>query len=442
VDKESVRQVKRTERVVATAIIAIGAFAVTGALGVALPVAGIVAGAMIGLTVVFFTASSEPALIAVLSMPLLCLVQRLGGPIDLSVGDAALFVVFLVMAFLGPRPMSPILRAIIWLTVIYQATTVFTVIIHPYPANFVEWLHAWLLVAGAILVGWAAARRGYAPAALTLLILTAAAISLLSIGVAAGRFVTAGTLEEVYLYWPFFMHKNVIGTLAAFSAVVVYARPPWLRWPNWATTLMFIVMCGGMITSQSRQALISVVVAVVFIVLRSSSMSARSRAVLLPMFAAVVVAGLTVAAQFSEANKFNSVYQRLDWYAQSTDVWQMNPWFGMGLRWWYTGILAEEFQPPQAILEQLSSTGIVGLIGFVIMFGGFMMILWRRLPPEYGTLAVAMVLTRMVQGQLDQFWLTVQVSVPLIIVGICIGAYDHAAPDPGHKDNVAVVVLD
>ncbi|MCL2424168.1 MAG: O-antigen ligase domain-containing protein, partial [Micrococcales bacterium] len=273
-----------------------------------------------------------------------------------------------------------------------------------------------------------------------LLILTAAAFSAIAVVISANRFITEGVLEEVYLYEPFDMHKNVIGTLAAFSALVVYARPPWLRWPRWATTAMFLLLFGGMLASQSRQALISVVVAVVLIVLRDASMSARSRAVLLPMFAAVVAVGLTMGAQFSEGNKFNSVFQRLDWYAQTTEVWQMNPWFGMGLRWWNTGLLAETFQPPQAILEVLSSAGILGLIGFVIMFGGFMTILWRRLPAQYGTLAVAEVLCRVVQGQLDQFWLTVQVSVPLIIVGICIGAYDHAGPEPEPQDEAVVVV--
>ncbi|MDR3068580.1 MAG: O-antigen ligase domain-containing protein, partial [Cellulomonas sp.] len=131
---------------------------------------------------------------------------------------------------------------------------------------------------------------------------------------------------------------------------------------------------------------------------------------------------------------------RLDWYAQTTEVWKMNPWFGVGLRWWYTGLLSEEFQPPQAVLEMLSSAGIVGLVGFVVMLGGFMAVLWRRLPAQYGSLAVAMVLARIVQGQLDQFWVTVQVSIPLVVVGICVGAHDHANP-PGRRRDV-VVVLD
>jgi O-antigen ligase len=168
------------------------------------------------------------------------------------------------------------------------------------------------------------------------------------------------------------------------------------------------------------------VVAVVLIALRTSSMARRSRAVVIPVFAAVVAVVLAVVAQFAEGNAHNSVYQRLEWYADSTEVWKNNPWFGAGLRWWYTGLLREEFQPPQAELEVLSTAGVVGLIGFVIMLVGIMWVLWYRLPPEYGTLAVAVVLARVVQGQLDLFWIALVVSLPFLIAGVCVGAHDHA----------------
>jgi len=421
---------RRTEVAASMVVVVIGSLALIAALGVVLPVAGVVAATVLGLAAVLVAARSEPVALAVWSMPLLLSVQRLGGEdASLSMSDALLFVLFWVVALLGPRPLSPVLRSLMWLTVVYQAATILTVLVNPYPSNLIEWFHTWLLTAAAILVGWAAGVRGYATKALTLLILTTAAISVLTLAAVAQMVAQGGlgAVVEVYLDWPWAMHKNVIGTLLAFTAIVVYARPPWLHWPRWATTPMFWLLSAGMAASQSRQAIISVVVAVVLIALRQSSMARRSKAIVVPVFAAMVGVMLMVVAQFSEANAFNSVYQRMDWYAQSTDVWLMNPWFGMGNRWWYTGLLNEEFQPPQAILEVLSTTGIFGMIGFVIMLGGFMVVLWYRLPPEYGTLAVAVVLARVVQGQLDQFWVTVQVSMPLLIAGICVGAYDWAA---------------
>ncbi len=44
--------------------------------------------------------------------------------------------------------------------------TLFTVVANPYLLNAVEWFHAWLLVAGALVVGWAVGRAGYARAGL------------------------------------------------------------------------------------------------------------------------------------------------------------------------------------------------------------------------------------------------------------------------------------
>ena len=43
---------------------------------------------------------------------------------------------------------------------------------------------------------------------------------------------------------------------------------------------------------------------------------------------------------------------------------------------------------------------------------GTIVVLWK-LPPVYGTLGAAIVLSRMIQGQFDLFWTAVQVSDPL-----------------------------
>ena len=40
-----------------------------------------------------------------------------------------------------------------------------------------------------------------------------------------------------------------------------------------------------------------------------------------------------------------------------------------------------------------------------------------------------MILSRLVQGQLDLFWVAVQTSVPFLIVGICLGAQGRELAD-------------
>ena len=105
-------------------------------------------------------ATVEPAAVPLLCLPLLLVVSRVGGAgIDLSVSDAALAAATLVTV-VTPRPFSPALRNLLWLSALYQFATLFTVVAHPHAANTVEWFHAWMLVSGALLVGWTIGRSG------------------------------------------------------------------------------------------------------------------------------------------------------------------------------------------------------------------------------------------------------------------------------------------
>lgn len=133
----------------------------------------------------------------------------------------------------------------------------------------------------------------------------------------------------------------------------------------------------------------------------------------------------TTSAQLTDGNEFNSANQRLAWYADSLRLWQDQPFFGAGLRWWTTGRTSYGFQPPNAELEVLTSAGAVGLVGFLVLFVGVLVVLWRA-NPAYGTLAFCVVLGRFVQGQLDFFWVAAQVPMPFVVAGICVGALARA----------------
>jgi hypothetical protein len=92
---------------------------------------------------------------------------------------------------------------------------------------------------------------------------------------------------------------------------------------------------------------------------------------------------------------------------------------GHGLRFWTVG-RGLGYQPPNAELEVLASAGVVGLLGFLALVVGTVVILWR-VDPVYGTVAVAVVLSRLVQSQLDLFWVAVQTSVPFVVAGVALG---------------------
>ena len=68
-----------------------------------------------------------------------------------------------------------------------RSCTLFTVVTNPYTANAVEWFHAWFLTGGALIVGWAVGRAGRGAVALTLLLVASCVIAVATIaqGVAA-----------------------------------------------------------------------------------------------------------------------------------------------------------------------------------------------------------------------------------------------------------------
>ncbi|MEU2201898.1 O-antigen ligase family protein [Isoptericola sp. NPDC019482] len=387
----------------------------------------------------------EPAALPVLAIPLLIVVRRVGGGgVDLSLSDFVLFCAFWVAILVGPRPFSREMRALLWLSAVYQVSTLFTVVANPFPANTVEWFHAWLSVGGAVVVGWAVGRSGYARPALTAFLGACTLLALVTCGTAAAQLLHGDT-GPVYISFPYDMHKNFVGNVLAFGAVVAYVRPPWLRWPRLFTYSAFWLCAVGVVATQARQALIGLGVVVVAASLRRASGVRHSRWILVAVLPAAYYVVSLVAEQLTSTNQHNSAQQRLDWYQQSLSVWSEHEWFGVGLRWWTAGRTDFAFQPPNAELEVLTSAGTIGLLGFLVMMLGSMIVLWR-VDPAYGTLALAVVAMRFVQGQFDLFWVSVQVSVPFAVAGICLGALaqtQHRAASPparlAHRSRTAVV---
>ena len=360
-----------------------------------------------------------PLAVALMAMPLMLVTERAGfGGTDLSVSDVALAAAFGTVILLGKRPYSAPLRWMLWLNFLYQFATLFTVILNPFAANTIEWFHAWLLVSGALIVGWALGRAGYARLALLLIVAGSAVIAVGTI--AAGVLQYAhGNLGPVYPSWPFPMQKNFAGTTLAFAAVIAYVNPVWMEWSKRWARFSFWLFCIGIVMTQSRQAVIGLIVAIVFIAMRKGS-GGHSRFVLVLIIPGIWIVVAMVLGQLSSDNQFNSTHQRIDWLRQMYAWFKLSPVVGHGLRFWYQGGWAN-FQPPQAEVEVVTESGIVGLAAFIVMWVGMLVVLWR-VNPLYGMLAFAVTLSRIVQAQFDLFWVASSVSVPFVIAGICLGA--------------------
>jgi hypothetical protein len=235
------------------------------------------------------------------------------------------------------------------------------------------------------------------------------------------------------------LHKNAIGCICGLAAGIAYARPPFARWPTLFAQVNFWIAIGGILVAQSRQALVGLAVALVIITLRTqgSSKERRSKIILLAAVPALAIVAILVRSQIQTGQEYNSFFQRVDWFKKSIDIWQSDPLFGVGLRWWYTDRYVEKFQPPNVVMEQLSTAGIFGLVGFVIMIVGCLVVLWR-IETAYGVVAVTVLLNRLVQGQLDLFWVAVQTSIPFLVAGIALGALARDKPElpPGMRELV------
>ena len=376
---------------------------------------------------------TRPLAILLLAMPALLVSLRVGlGGGDLTVSDAALAAAFAVAVLLGERPYSRPLKALLWFNAGYQFATLLTVIVHPFVQNTVEWFHAWLLVSGALVVGWAAGRAGYARFAFTALL---AAGLVLAVGTVVTGVVqyAQGDFGAVYPSIPWPLHKNFVGTTLAFLVLVAFVNPRWANMSRGLVRVSFWVMLIAIAMTQSRQAWIGLAVAFIIIALRRGGHRGLAVLIAIP---AVWVAIVMVIDQVNSQNQYNSVFQRLNWFKEVVHYWRLDPILGHGLRFWYVDPDLP-YQPPQGVLELLASVGVVGLVAFAIMCVGTLVVLWR-VNPQYGTLAVAVVLSRLVQGQFDLFWISVAVSLPFVIAGVCLGALarDESDPSSGRGDLV------
>ena len=193
-----------------------------------------------------------------------------------------------------------------------------------------------------------------------------------------------------------------------------------MRWPRLLALGVFGLCVGGMVFTQSRQAIIGLAVALAVVVLRSDDTRKRSKVIVFAGIGGLALVATMVRDQVQSGNQFNSLFQRISWFQDSVEVWLTDPIFGAGLRWWYTDRFSTRFQPPNAEVEVLTTAGLLGLGAFLALIVGSLVVLWR-LPPVYGTLALGVVLSRFVQAQFDLFWVAAQVSVPFLVAGVCLG---------------------
>jgi len=353
-----------------------------------------------------------PMLPVLLAVPATFLVLRVGGggnENSLSLADAILLVATVIalplMRWSGARR----LKQLFVLVLIYQASTLFSIIDHPNRYDIAEWFHQLLLVAGSAIVGYVIADRGCAKQALSMFLVVAAVLSIWAAAELAVHGFSGPNL-------PGGLQKNFLGDLFVAAVLIAQIKPDWSglrgRWVQWAKYICLL----GVVASGSRQSMIALITVVGVVYLRQRGPRKRSKVLVAALFPAAVVAYVTIVRQLS-STRINSLSIRLLSYHQSLALWQQSPIFGFGERFWYTGLYGPVIQPPNAEISMLATGGIVGLFGFLVLICGSLRLLWR-LPAAVGTLAFAVLLARVVDGQFDIFWVSASGSLPWIIAGM------------------------
>jgi hypothetical protein len=391
--------------------------AVAGVATAANPLAGIV---VAGLVLAFGLFVVDPILVAVIVLPGSILIQRVGGAsTNLSVADLLVFVAAFVCLFhvewSRATHLKRFLRGIVW----YQAVLLLVVVAHPFKGDIIEWFHRFSYLAGSALVGWVVGYRGRARQSYRIYLWGAAALALLAIEhSAASGFHPAQ-------WGPY--QKNAIGSVMWVAAVVAQLNPPWVGIAKVEARIIEVLCLLGLLASQSRQAGILLVVALVAAVLINSDIKSRFKTLIFIGVPALALVYYSLSVMIQNNPQFNSVAIRFGQIGAAIHVWHTSPVLGLGMRFYNLPQYVFVTPPPNSLVDNLASTGIVGSLAFLFLVFVTMRSM-NGLPRVYGTLGLVILLGHYVDGLFDTFWIGGLSIPPFVIAGISLGVAD-ADPD-------------
>jgi hypothetical protein len=379
----------------------------------------------------------DPTLVLVVAVPGTLLVQRLGGggqgsSIDFS--DVVLILATLIALPAVNWERARYLGAAVGWAVLYEAVLLLSVVDNPNSHGIIEWGHRLFLVAGAMVVGWVIATNGRAKQAVRLLLLGSILLALFTLEHAV-------TLHFQPAQWGAYQ-KNYIGSMMWMAVALAHLNPPWARLSVRLARVTKYLCLAALFATQSKQAIIALVVVIFVATLRLRSLRRRSKAILLALGPLVVFSYVVVVAQLKkyEHHGYNSIKERSIAYTVALHVWHLNPLLGQGPRWWYLVHFNGDIQPPNILLESLTESGVIGSIALIALIVGVVVLL-ARLPRQVGTIAMIFVLGRAVEGIFDLYWSSANGALPWLVAGMALGVADAARvhrPSTGWKAHLSL----
>ncbi len=406
----------RIERLVARSSSWAAVVAVAVVVGVAIAVRPAVGLVLAGLVLLVGVLVADPVLLAVIVLPGALLIQRVGGAsLNLSVADLLVFLGAIVCLFQVKWSEAPMLRRFLVVIVWYQAVLLLVVVAHPFRGDVIEWFHRLSYLAGSVLVGWVIASHGRARQAVRLFIIGSTVLAVITIE-------HAFTLHFHPAQWGVYQ-KNAIGSVLWLAIAVAQINPPWIALHRTEARIAKYVCLLGLLATQSRQSAILLLVAVGTAVLLNPEVRRRSKLVLLAAVPLLTIVYYSLELAARNNPKFNSVAIRFGQIGAAIHVWHLSPILGLGMRFYNLPQFVTVTPPPNVLVDNLASTGLLGSAAFFLMVIFTLRVLYA-LPRVYGTLGVAILVAHYVHGLFDTFWIGALSIVPFVIVGLTLGMSD------------------
>ena len=380
---------------------------------------GLIIGALVGAVGVLVT---DPLLVPVAAFPATLLIQRVGsGGSGSSVSISDLMVLF-ALAFALPKvhwEKAGTLRRALVPAAAYEALVLVTVIVHPNSHDSLEWAHRLVMLLGSLVVGWVVAASGRARQAVTALLVGCMVLAALALEHSV-------TLHFHAAQWGSYQ-KNYIGTTMWMAVIIAHLNPPWIAVPPWLARTAKYLCVLGLLASQSKQAIIALFVVAAFAAYRQPSVRRRSKFLLAALVPLLVAGYFILTAEIAQLphNRFNSIATREASLSADLHVWLASPIFGQGMRWFYLPQFIGYIQPPDIFVEVLTETGVIGILALLVLLGGSGR-LFLSLPRAIGTLAFVLVLGRAFEAIFDIYWVSAGITLPWLVAGLAIGAWDTA----------------
>jgi hypothetical protein len=413
---EHLRRVEQWRRAVTTGLAWVATVGLAGVVGMAVAGQRRIGLALAALVLLVGIFASDPVLLVVIALPGSILIQRLGGSTNFSAGDLIVFVGGVVCLFHIRWKEATYLRQFLQGVIWYEAVLIIIVIANPNRYDIVEWFHRFSYLGATVLCGWVIATSGRVRQAFRLFLLAASILALLAIE----HSVTSGFHPA---QWGGYQ-KNTIGAVMWVAIVVAQVNPPWTGVSRMEARVSKYLCLLGLLACQSRQAGILMVLALVIAFLRNPDLRGRVKLIVLGCIPVVYLVYHSLATAAKNNPRFNSVAIRENQYTLAIHVWHLSPIVGEGMRFYNLPQWLYVTAPPNVLIDNLASTGIIGSLAFFYLVWVTVRTM-LRLPYALGTLGLVILIGHYVDGLFDIFWIGAMYGTPYIICGVCLGLADR-----------------